>query len=67
VHEVKGPDTRNANKGTKRGKQMVSASIKEYGTGRSVLVDKNGNILAGNKSVAAASQNGIEDVIVVPS
>jgi hypothetical protein len=33
-------DNRNANAGTKRGRKMVSDSLREFGAGRSVLVDE---------------------------
>ena len=60
------PDKRNANKGTKRGADAVAKSLRDYGAGRSVLVDRNGNVLAGNQTVKAASAAGIvQDVIVV--
>ena len=60
-------DKKNANKGTKRGRELLEKSLREYGTGRSVLLDKNGHIVAGNKTVEAAARLGIDDVIVVPT
>ena len=42
------PDPKNANKGTKRGNQLVERSLREYGAGRSILIDKHGKIIAGN-------------------
>jgi hypothetical protein len=47
-------DNRNANAGTKRGRKMVADSLKEFGAGRSILVDKDDRIIAGNKSAQAA-------------
>jgi hypothetical protein len=44
------PDRKNANKGTPRGSQMIEDSFRQYGAGRSILIDKNGLIIAGNKS-----------------
>lgn len=61
------PDKRNANKGTERGSQMVEESLRSYGAGRSVLIDKHGNIIAGNKTIEGAASIGLEDVIVVPT
>ena|ERR1700722_8732281 len=61
------PDNKNANKGTKRGKKMVAQSLKDYGAGRSVLADRDGRIIAGNKTVENAGAAGIEDVILVPT
>jgi hypothetical protein len=59
------PDPRNANKGTERGRGMLEKSIQELGLGRSVLVDKNNTLIAGNKSWEVAGEVGLEDAIVV--
>jgi DNA modification methylase len=61
------PDGRNANKGTKKGAKLIQESLRAYGAGRSVLIDKNGAIIAGNKTVENAKAIGLKDVIVVPS
>src|SRR5215469_4866124 len=58
-------DDRNANKGTKRGREAVRKSLEQYGAGRSVLVDRDGRLIAGNKTAESAAAAGIEDVIVV--
>ena len=58
-------DARNANKGTARGAAMIRASLRDYGAGRSVLLDRNGAIIAGNKTVENAGALGHKDVIVV--
>jgi hypothetical protein len=55
-------DNRNANKGTKRGRKMVADSLKEYGAGRSVLVDKDDRIIAGNKTVDSAGDMPLQIV-----
>jgi hypothetical protein len=60
-------DSHNANKGNKRGHKVVAHSLKEYGAGRSILVDKAGRVIAGNKTASEAAGAGIEDVIVVES
>lgn len=59
------PDRRNANKGTKRGLGALDHSLRQYGAGRSILVDKNGNIIAGNKTAERAADIGLDDVIIV--
>jgi hypothetical protein len=59
------PDTRNANKGTPRGQQMIEDSLRNYGAGRSILVDKNLRIIAGNKTAENAGSIGMDDVIIV--
>ena len=51
------PDVINANKGTQRGQWMLEKSIEETGLGRSILVDKNGSIIAGNKTYQTAMEN----------
>jgi hypothetical protein len=61
------PDDRNANKGTDRGRGIIEQSLRKYGTGRSILVDKNGRIIAGNKTVENAGAAGLKDVLVVQS
>lgn len=61
------PDHANANRGTKRGRAALESSLRKYGAGRSVLIDRNGRIIAGNKTVEAAGKVGIDNVIVVPT
>ena len=53
------PDPRNANKGTERGRYMVEHSLSQYGAGRSILVDRGGVVIAGNKTLEAAEELGI--------
>ena len=59
-------DEHNANKGTERGKELLEQSVTELGAGRSILSDKNGQIIAGNKTLAAAKKAGLK-VRIVPS
>jgi hypothetical protein len=59
------PDQQNANKGTERGNQMVEDSLRKFGAGRSILIDKHGRIIAGNKTAENAGAIGLNDVIVV--
>jgi hypothetical protein len=61
------PDAKNANKGTARGRKLVRESLKRYGAGRSILIDKNGAIIAGNKTAEGAQAMGMEDVQIVKS
>ena len=58
------PDSRNANKGSERGNQMIEDSLRQYGAGRSILLDKHGRIVAGNKTAENAGAIGMDDVIV---
>jgi hypothetical protein len=61
------PDKGNANKGTQRGLKALDTSLRQYGAGRSILVDKKGRVIAGNKTLERAADIGIDDVIVVES
>lgn len=61
------PDRKNANRGTKRGNIAVAESLTRYGAGRSILLDKAGNIIAGNSTARNAAAAGIDEVIIVPS
>jgi len=58
-------DTANANKGTERGDKALDDSIRQYGAGRSILIDKHGNVIAGNKTLETAGAAGIENIEVV--
>ena len=58
-------DDRNLNKGTERGQQLIEKSLRQFGAGRSVLIDKNNRIIAGNKTHANAEAVGLDDVIIV--
>ena len=60
------PDARNANRGTERGAKAIQRSLKDYGAGRSILLDKHGAIIAGNKTAENAGAAGLgDDVLVV--
>jgi hypothetical protein len=58
-------DGHNANKGTERGRQALADSLKKYGAGRSIVIDKHGAIIGGNKTIEQAQAAGIKDVVVV--
>lgn len=59
------PDAENANKGSERGRQLLEESLRHFGAGRSILIDKKGRIIAGNKTHEEAGAIGLEDVLVV--
>jgi hypothetical protein len=59
------PDDLNANKGTEYGQHLIEKSFRELGAGRSVLLDKNNRIIAGNKSIETAAAIGMDNVIIV--
>ena len=47
-----------------RNKQLINKSLKEYGAGRSVLIDKDGVIIAGNGTFEQAKELGIPVKVV---
>ena len=58
-------DNLNFNKGTYEGEVLIKKSLERFKAGRSVLIDKNGRIIAGNKSQQAAIAAGIKKVRVI--
>jgi len=64
IEELK-KDTRNANKGSELGDKLLSNSFKKLGAGRSILVDKNNNVIAGNHALGKAKEAGINEILVV--
>jgi DNA modification methylase len=48
------PDPRNSNRGTDRGRAALERSLREYGPGRAVLIDRHGHVISGNKTVEQA-------------
>src|SRR5215471_21812141 len=52
-------DPQNANRGTDRGRDALARSLREYGAGRAVLIDRHGRIIAGNKTVEQAKRLNI--------
>lgn len=61
------PDANNYNKGTEFGQGLIEKSIRKNGLGRSLLLDKNGKVIAGNKTLEGTVAAGFndEDIIVV--
>jgi DNA modification methylase len=60
-------DKKNANRGTARGRALLDKSLQEFGAGRSILVDRHGAVIAGNKTLQQARAAGHKDVLVVQS
>jgi hypothetical protein len=58
-------DDHNFNKGTEAGAELMDRSLKELGAGRSILIDKHGNIIAGKKTQLAAIKAGIKKVRII--
>jgi len=59
------PDDENANKGSEFGNSLIEKSLRQFGAGRSILLDKNNRIVAGNKTIENAASIGLNDVIIV--
>ena len=59
------PDNKNFNKGTQFGDHLMDKSLREFGLGRSILIDKNDRIIAGNKTFEKAGEIGFENLVVV--
>ena len=58
-------DDKNFNKHTEHGMSLLEKSLRENGAGRSILIDKDNNIIAGNGIIEAAGNIGLEDVQIV--
>jgi len=52
------PDRFNFNRGTFHGRRTIARSLRENGAGRSILIDKDDNIISGNQTVAEAIKQG---------
>ncbi len=59
------PDAHNANKGTARCQKMIVDSVQSNGAGRSIVVDKNGAIIGGNKTHEAIAETMGADAEVI--
>lgn len=62
-------DQKNYNKGTEFGHSLINRSVRTFGAGRSILVDRLGNVIAGNKTLDNIIDAGFseDDIIVVQS
>lgn len=58
-------DDKNFNKHTEYGMSLLEKSLRENGAGRSILIDKDNNIIAGNGIIEAAGQAGLEKVKII--
>ena len=63
------PDKKNPNRGTERGRDLLERSVRKYGIARSIVVDRDGNIKAGNTTVdvVGALTSGEAEIQVVQS
>ena len=61
------PDQRNARRRTERSHTSLEKSLSRFGAARSIVIDEDGRILAGNGTFEAAGAIGIDKVLVVDS
>lgn len=59
------PDAENAREHNPRNIGMIVNALHEVGAARSIVIDEDGNILAGNATIEAAAEAGIENLQVV--
>ena len=57
-------DTRNYRKHNDRNKELINKSLKECGAGRSIVIDNEDNIIAGNGIYEQAQKLGIQTKII---
>lgn len=58
-------DDQNFNEHTEFGMSLLEESLRENGAGRSILIDKDNNIIAGNGVIEAAGQIGLDNVKII--
>jgi hypothetical protein len=58
-------DPKNARRHTPRNVGAIETALREVGAARSIVIDEDGVVLAGNATIEAAAQMGIERVQVV--
>lgn len=59
------PDPKNARKHNPRNVGMIETALRDVGAARSVVIDENGVVLAGNATIEAAAAAGIVRVVTV--
>ena len=59
------PDPRNARRHNPRNVGMIEKALHEVGAARSIVVDEDGRVLAGNATIEAAALAGMERVQVI--
>ena len=58
-------DHKNARKRTDRSAALIKESLERYGAARSIVIDEEGRILAGNGTVEGAKQAGIDNLRII--
>ena len=58
-------DHKNARRRTDRSSQLIKESLQKYGAARSIVIDEDNRILAGNGTIEGAKQAGIKNVRII--
>ena len=58
-------DHKNARKRTDRSSKLIKESLQKFGAARSIVIDENNRILAGNGTIAGAKAVGIKNLKVI--
>ena len=61
------PDHKNARKRTDRSASLIQESLERYGAARSIVIDEDGRVLAGNGTIEGAKAAGLKNVRVIES
>ena len=61
INDLK-PDHKNARKRTDRSASLIQESLERYGAARSIVIDEDGRVLAGNGTIEGAKAAGLENV-----
>ncbi|MFN6337809.1 MAG: hypothetical protein ACK41W_03635 [Cyanobacteriota bacterium] len=59
------PDSRNARRRTDRSASLIAKSLERFGAARSIVIDEDGRILAGNGTVEGAKAAGISKLRII--
>jgi len=58
-------DHKNARRRTDQSRQLISHSINRYGMARSIVIDEDNRVLAGNGTVEGAKEQGVSKVRII--
>ena len=64
INDLKG-DHKNARKRTDRSASLIQKSLEKFGAARSIVIDEDNRILAGNGTIEGAKKAGLENVRVI--
>lgn len=64
IDELK-PDKKNARKRTERSSSLIGESLRRYGAARSIVIDEDNRIIAGNGTIEEAKAAGIKPLRII--